>query len=111
MDFQEIACYVHSLGRQYANGLERVELVVCAKFRQVVPKPVPGQRISIRLTTPQGDYEAGLRIYDDQVYVCPDLRQANDRRVKLAEVLLDNGIHPGQTVAVRVADRTWELLS
>lgn len=79
-DFRQIACYLHSLGLQYADGLERVELMVCSGFSQLVPDPTPGQRFPIRLKTPPADYEDGLRKYDNQVYVCPDL-PSNGRKV------------------------------
>ena len=108
----KIQCYVEPQSRKYVDGLERVELYVCSEFTASVTRPEEGQRVPITFVTPQGRYLGGLR--DNQgrgwPYLCPDLVSEKDgHKVSLARILKDNGISPGDTISVRVSDRTWEL--
>ena len=108
----EIKCYVEPQSRKYADGLEQVELYVCAEFATSVTKPEEGKRIPITLLTPQGRYQGGLRDYQGRgwPYLCPDLiSESSKRKVSLAQILKDNGISPKDTISVRILDRTWEL--
>src|SRR5882724_7436446 len=109
MEAHEITCYVEGLSQHYVDGLERVELYVCSEFTSFVPIPEPGTREEITLLTQHGSYRGGLRSYHGSVYVCPDLRSDKNRKVTLARILKDNGIEPRQRIALRVADRDWEL--
>lgn len=107
----EIICRVAGQSQHYANGLERVELFVHreSSLPLIEEKPRPDERLPIIFSTPNGDYEGGLRNSADP-YLCPDLWHKVQGKVSLAEIMRDNNIRPGNLVKVRISEGKWTLL-
>ena len=95
--------HVRGLSQFYANGLERMEIVI---DKHKAP-PLPYQdnlRIPITLQVGSQQYEAGLRTTPNMpvVWISPDLRDNHGRKVSLARVLTDNGFKKNQRIYLEV---------
>jgi hypothetical protein len=95
--------HVRGLSQFYADGLERMEIVI---DKHKAP-PLPYQdnlRIPITLQVGSQQYEAGLRTTPNMpvVWISPDLRDNRGRKVSLARVLTDCGFTKNQRIYLEV---------
>jgi hypothetical protein len=109
-----IRCSIDSMSQLYANGRTRVVLAVRPECINDAPKLRLGDgRVPITLSTPVGDFEAGIRAWSntsDRPYVCPDLRRTRTlEKTTLAIVLEDCRIPINAIVRVAVAGNTWKI--
>jgi len=110
-----IRCSVDSMSQAYADGRMRVVLGVCPEFTNRAPKLRLGDgRIPITLSTPVGDFEAGIRAWSstsDRPYICPDLRlRRTQQRETLARVLENCRISIGSVVDIAISGNTWKIV-
>jgi hypothetical protein len=85
------------MGRRYADGMERMEIVLRDLPATVVPRK--GCRVPLTIEIGTQEYTAGMRSTASAgVWLCPDLRDSSGRRVSLAQVLASNGFRKNQAV-------------
>lgn len=103
--------HIRGLSQFYANGLERMEIVI--PKHNATPLPYEDNlRIPITLQVGPQHYEAGLRTTPNMnvVWISPDLRYNHGRKVSLARVLTDNGFTKNQRVYLEVNGHVITLL-
>jgi len=101
---------VRGLSQFYADGLERMEIVVDRR----TASPLPYQdniRIPIKLHVGAEQYDAGLRATNKMpvVWISPDLRDNRGNKVSLARVLTKNGFKKNQKVHLEVTGKIVTL--
>jgi hypothetical protein len=110
-----IRCSVDSMSQKYADGRTRVVLAVRPESMNGAPKLGVGDgRIPIILSTPVGDFEAGIRAWSstsDRPYVCPDLRSRRTQQKETLARVLDNcRIFTGSVVDIAISGNTWKVV-
>ncbi len=103
--------HVRGLSQFYADGLERMEIMV--DKRHAAPLPYQDNlRIPITLKIGHEQYKAGLRTTPKMsvVWVSPDLRDENGNKISLAHVLTNNGFSKNQKVYLEVDGHFVDLL-
>jgi hypothetical protein len=110
-----IRCSVDSMSQTYADGRMRVVLAVRPESTNGAPKLRIGDgRVPITLSTPVGDFEAGIRAWSstsDRPYVWPDLRSRHTQQKEtLARVLENCRISTGSVVDIAISGSTWKVV-
>jgi len=110
-----VRCSVDSMSQKYADGRTRVVLSVRPESTNAAPTlRISDGRIPITLSTPVGDFEAGIRAWSstsDRPYVCPDLRsRCTHQKEALARVLESCGISLGSIIDVAISGDTWRII-
>lgn len=90
-------------GYVYKNGLEGLEIWVDKKEGKGLPNEY-GKRVPIDLSIRREKYTAGLRstVNCPYIWICPDLRDKNGKKISLAEVLKENNLGRNERVALLV---------
>ena len=95
--------HIRGLSQYYVDGLERMEIVIDKK----TASPIPYQdrlRIPIKLKVGGQHYDAGIRTTPNMsvVWISPDLRDNQDKKISLARVLINNGFSKNQKVRIEL---------
>jgi len=96
---------IRGLGQFYKNRLERLEIWVDKKASHSLPHQ-EGLRIPITIIIGIERYNAGIRSTKkcEYIWICPDLRDENDKKVSLAQVLKKHKLAKNQRVCL-IAER------
>lgn len=91
--------YIRGLGHSYVDGPERMEIWISKKEASTIPHTY-GMRIPIRLRIGDETFEAGIRSTsrNEYVWICPDLRDELDKKVRLSEILINFGFQKNQKI-------------
>ncbi len=95
--------HIRGLSQFYADGLERMEIWI--DKRHAAPLPYrDNTRIPITLKVGKEQYDAGLRSTPklSVVWISPDLRNNNGKKVSLACVIINNGFSKNQRIYLEV---------
>ena len=100
---QMITGSVRGLSQNYADGLERQEIIINKKYATSLPCK-DNLRIPIKLLIATQTYDAGIRTTPNVkfVWICPDLRDINNRKISLARILKNNGFSNNQKIILEV---------
>ena len=103
--------HIRGLSQYYADGLERMEIGIDKRYALPLPYQ-DGLRIPIRLKVGTSYYEAGLRATTPMpvVWVSPDLKDSDGRKISLARVLENNGFRKNQKVSLNVDGNVVHVL-
>lgn len=103
--------HIRGLSQYYVNGLERMEIVIDKKNASPLTYR-DHLRIPIKLKIGAINYDAGIRTTPNMsvVWVSPDLRDIEDRKISLARVLTNNGFSKNQKVRLELeGNAVWVI--
>lgn len=97
---------VAGLSNHYRDGVERQEIHIPSAQAAGLPH-IHERRVPVDLVVGRSTYQAGVRSKRGYpvVWVCPDLRDADGRKHRLADVLRGAGLRKNQAVKLTVDGR------
>jgi len=107
MNSVEIVGAIRGLGQYYRERLERLEIWIDKKRGKRLPNK-DGKRVLIILVIGAQQFFAGIRSTNSNPYiwVCPDLKDENNKKVSLASALRISGFEKNQKVIFKIIEPT-----
>lgn len=103
---------IRRIGPPYADGTARLEIHF--PLADAVRLPCKqGTRVVIELWIDETAYRAGLRstARNDYLWICPDVYDAQGKRMKLGRVLTDAGLRANQRTEIRCQGTNLRVLA
>ena len=97
---------IRGLGDFYKNGDERIEIHI--QKNDAIDFPCKNdKRLSAKISFGDKVYFAGIRTTEKNKYiwVCPDLKDENDKKINLSTIIKENGLSKNQVVILDVVSK------
>ena len=90
---------VRGLSTLYANGDERIEFHITKEKNKTFPHEY-NKRLDVLLIFENDIYKAGIRSTEkcEYIWICPDLKDQNDKSIKLSDIIKKYGLNKNQTI-------------
>lgn len=102
--------YIRGLSQEYTDGVERQEIWINKKDADPLPHKNK-MRIPIKLHIGDESFDAGIRSTqnNEYVWICPDMRDSQDKKIYLAHILGKKGFLKNQKILLEVNSKNIRI--